>query len=75
MRVWTVPQAIVDNTDAYFNHGLGKVVSSKHDIREAQRRYAGETGSALIEMGNEKSWRAKRVRIPYPSVEELLHHG
>lgn len=70
-RVWTTPYAAVDNTPAHYNYGLGVRVSSKADIREAKRRYTGETGSNLIEIGNETKWRAKRVRYEYPTAAEL----
>ncbi len=70
-RVWTSPYAAVDNTPAHYNNGLGIPVNSKRDIREAQRRYAGETGSSLIELGTDTAWRATPVRHRYPTACEL----
>ena len=71
-RVWTVPQAIVDNTEAYYNNGLGQVIKSKADIRDAQRRYHDQTGSNLVELGTETKWRAKRSRQEYARASELV---
>jgi len=71
-RVWTAPYAAVDNTEPHFNNGLGCKVNSKNDIAEAKRRYTGETGGHLHELGTESSWRAKRKRTEYPSVKDSL---
>ena len=70
-RVWTMPYANVDNTEAHFNNGLGQVVKSKGDIRDAQKRYYDTTGSHLLELGTDTKWRAKRQRQEYAYGSEL----
>jgi len=70
-RVWSVPAAITDNHDAYFNHGLGCMVRSKADVREAIKRINEKTGQSLVEVGTDK-WRPKGPkRIEYPTAGEL----
>lgn len=71
-RVWLAPYAAVDNTEAHFNNGLGVEVHNRGDIAEAKRRYHGDTGGTLHELGTEKKWRAKRERKKYPSTRETL---
>lgn len=44
-----------DNSPAYFNHGLGKVVRSKKDIREELSRIKTDTGREIVEIGNDRS--------------------
>jgi putative FmdB family regulatory protein len=70
-RIWTVPQAMVDNTEPYFNYGLGKKISSKHDVRDALRQTYDTTGQRMVEVGNEKV----KVKGPelarYPTASEL----
>lgn len=39
--------------EGYF-HAFGKHLTQKHQLKEELARYKGETGSELIEMGNEK---------------------
>jgi putative FmdB family regulatory protein len=70
-RVWNVPSVFPDNTQSYFNHGLGCVVRSKGDIREAMKRIKGTTGQDLIEVGNEKLKRTDPVRQEYPTASQL----
>lgn len=70
-RVWSIASAYVYNMEPHYNHGLGCRVTSRSDIREAQRRYNGQTGGNLIEMGNDTSWRAQQVRSSYPSANEI----
>lgn len=71
VRIWDKPMAFVDNTPAHYNYGLGIQVNSRKDIREAQRRYKGEHGSELVEVGNEKPTAGKRVRAEYASAREI----
>jgi predicted nucleic acid-binding Zn ribbon protein len=54
-RVWTVPQVNCPIPPAgYYNHGLGRVINSKRDIRDAQIQHKDRTGFDLIELGNDK---------------------
>ena len=71
LRVWSPPQVSIPNVEPHFNYGLGQRVSSRRDIRDAQRRYAGETGSNLVEVGNDTGWRAARRHLDYPTSREL----
>jgi len=52
-RVYSVPNVNVPKMGEY-NPGLGCVVNSRKDIRDAQRRIKYETGREVIEVGNEK---------------------
>lgn len=69
-RIWQPSHVSVDNVGGY-NAGLGCVVRNKSDIRDIQRRYHDETGSNLIEMGNETQYRAPRNRALYPTASEI----
>jgi len=69
-RVWSPPMVAVDNTGG-FNAGLGCVVRNKSHIRDIQRKYHDDTGSNLIEMGNETSYRAQKPRVHYPTAQEI----
>lgn len=70
LRVWRVPGAIVDNGETYFNAGLGKVVRTKGDVRDAVKRVNDETGQSLVEIGNEKV-KPKPTYQRYPTASEL----
>lgn len=37
-----------------YYHAFGKPLTQKHQLKEELARYKGETGSELVEMGNEK---------------------
>jgi predicted nucleic acid-binding Zn ribbon protein len=52
-RVYSVPQIAV-STLGYYDHGLGAYIGSKKDIANAKSRIRSETGSDMIEVGNEK---------------------
>lgn len=52
-RIYSIPNISVPKLD-YYDHGLGTYVSSKHDIKEAQRKYHDRTGSELVEVGTDK---------------------
>lgn len=52
-RVWTVPAVSIPQS-GYYNHGLGRYISSKQDVKDAQREHKDRTGYELIELGNEK---------------------
>jgi len=69
-RIWQPSCVSVDNSGG-FNPGLGCVVRNKSDIRDIQRRYHDDTGSHLIEMGNETKVRAQRNRALYPTASEI----
>jgi putative FmdB family regulatory protein len=70
-RVFTPPQVFVDQIKPHFNHGLGKRVSSRHEIREAQREYKDRTGSNLIEVGNELPRGNKPIRSTYETAGQM----
>lgn len=42
-----------NNHEPYFNHGLGKMVYKKSDVKEEMKRLEGETGTQIEELGNE----------------------
>lgn len=50
---------------AHFNHGLGKVVKSKADIKDELRRINGETGRNIVEVGNDNLQSIKTQRKKY----------
>ena len=51
-RIFNAPQ-VVTPMKTYYNHGLGCVVNSKQDIKDALRRINDNTGQNLQEVGNE----------------------
>lgn len=61
-----------DNQDAYFNHGLGKVVRSRADVRAAVADVKARTGRELIEVGNEKLTE-KRKPKELEVTREMVH--
>ena len=70
-RVWTAPSVMPDNTQPYYNHGLGCMVRSKADIREAVKRINGTTGQDLIEVGTEKMKPLKPKKVEYPTASQI----
>lgn len=54
-----------------YNPGLGINCTTRQDIKDAQRRYYDTHGTELIELGNEKSWKATPIKSHYPSAKEL----
>jgi|SRR5580765_916116 len=62
-----------DNVDAYYNHGLGKVVRTKNDVRQELSRLKGETGRDLIEVGTEVLKKEKPKDINWMSEEAINH--
>lgn len=46
--------------NAHYNHAFGKVVKNKSELKNEVRRYNGEHGTDLVEVGNEKLKRQKR---------------
>jgi hypothetical protein len=69
-RMYTPPMVFVDQITEHFNHGLGMKVSSRRQIRDAQRAYKDRTGSELVEVGNERP-RAEKQRLRYPTAAEI----
>lgn len=67
-RVFSVPQVNISGTlKGEYNPGLGCVINSRKDVREARRRIYNETGRDVVEIGNEKmvvSPRRKEYEIP-----------
>jgi hypothetical protein len=61
-----------DNGDAYFNHGLGKVVRSRNDVRAELSRVKGETGRELVEIGNEVLKKTKPKKTEWNN-EQIMH--
>jgi len=57
--------------ESYFHHGLGKVVSSKKDVRDEVKRVKDETGRELIEVGNEKI-KPEKPKTNW-DMKELVH--
>lgn len=58
-----------DNYPAYYNHGLGKIVRSKRDVREELSRLKGETGREVYEVGNEKLIKTKLKKTEWITEE------
>jgi len=68
-RVWTAPQSITDNKPAYFDNGLGCVVRSRSDIREAIKRINGKTGQNIVEC--DKPYKSTPKLEKYPTAREM----
>lgn len=64
-RMWTLPHVSVPNNSGYFNHGLGKYIHHKSDVRSELAKINDTTGMDLVEIGNERP----KVSTPTHSYE------
>lgn len=56
------------NMEPHYNHAFGEVVTNRRELNECVRRYRGETGVDLVEVGNDKSerkWKRKEYGTPW----------
>jgi predicted nucleic acid-binding Zn ribbon protein len=56
---------VVDNFKSEHYWTFGRVVNSKHDLKNELARYKGETGSELVEIGSDKMPKIKRKKTEY----------
>ena len=66
-KVFTAPQIspTAKAFEAHFNHGLGKVVSSRRDIKNELGRIKSETGKEIVEVGTDTLQSVKKTRKSY----------
>jgi len=73
-RIYTAPNVSISiPAEGYYNYGLGKYISRKSDISEAQRQYRDTHGSDLIEVGNERI-KARPPASKYKLPSEVVQH-